>query len=660
MNRRIVFVVLLLQLNISLGIVENCTYFENNTESVEISCEHQLRSISAPYYGWSPDSESQTYWSPDSESRTYTPQSGCYHNLFEDALGEENRQKIKVIKGTHLCDFEDAKKFENVRELIISPEIIYSAIYPFKSLLKLNLSHGALSILMIGDFKNVPNLMELDVSFNSINFVYGTFFDHKLSLSVMNVSHNQLINLGENSFRGVTKLKILDLSYNKITYLARETFQGNTNLEILRLENNPLFVLSCYYFQQLKKLATLTITMSAISVLDVSCRECSVYVSKNESSEIVIHLSEALNTLHYNKEDMKKLQHFATGDVIQNETEIFDILPLSLEKLDFFTTNSTKLNANIFDRFRDLKSLQLISSNVENIGRHTFENQRNITRLVLSGTNLKNVNCTSLFEPLKDLQILGIANTQFRKMSEIIQSIAPSILWLDVSQNFIGKIDVTTFQKFINLQYLNLSNTNLSNFGFSTFYHQTKLLSLDLSFNHLGSIDFTLFAANFHYLNELHLEGNDLKEIGIRMPFFPQLTKLAISKNLLSCHYVINFLHLWEHVNFIANPSNQTNIKGIDCIIVSNKTSANVEQNISMTVPTMIHGAVIRHEDLHILKYSMLFLCVMCCGYFIVKSKIIVKIRDILAEKTLSGNGGHQHRISTSTLTFGLMNDENL
>lgn len=142
----------------------------------------------------------------------------------------------------------------------------------------------------------------------------------------------------------------------------------------------------------------------------------------------------------------------------------------------------------------------------------------------------------------------------------------PSVGSLDLSSNFVGQINTTTFERFNNLQYLNLSNSNLTNFDFKSFYHQRKLRVLDISYNRIKKINFTPFLSNFKDLHTLNLEGNSLSELDTMTRVnFPELSTLGISKNQFSCEYLAQFLANWQTLHLINNSSNKINVKGIDC-----------------------------------------------------------------------------------------------
>lgn len=159
---------------------------------------------------------------------------------------------------------------------------------------------------------------------------------------------------------------------------------------------------------------------------------------------------------------------------------------------------------------------------------------------------------------------------------------------MDLSANFIGKMSKKMFETFNNLQYLNLSHTNLSNFGFHTFYHLKNLRVLDLSYNRLGTVDFHLLFRNFKNLNTLNLEGNDLVQIDcVNRSNFPKLSFIGLSKNQFSCEYLARFLRQWDDLQVFHNPSDQTHIDGVDCMLGGQDSDLNEEGGTTEIMQTI-------------------------------------------------------------------------
>lgn len=128
-------------------------------------------------------------------------------------------------------------------------------------------------------------------------------------------------------------------------------------------------------------------------------------------------------------------------------------------------------------------------------------------------------------EIFQRLIYFNISSNRLQNGQQLIELHGSFVQTLDLSTNFVGKLSANTFERFNNLQILILRNTNLSNFGFGTFYHQKNLIALDLSFNKLKNINFTLLYQHFKHLETLNIEGNDITEINTINRFFPRLKR---------------------------------------------------------------------------------------------------------------------------------------
>ncbi|XP_055306082.1 protein artichoke-like [Sitodiplosis mosellana] len=647
-------------IDFSYSKIVNCSYINGKTDSVELSCksDFSLRGFYNRAYDIDSDEEDYAPFHEDTSIRN----GECYSDLFNSESKEENRLNVKLLKVSAHCGQSKSlsDQFPNIRELDISSNSNLDRLQSFKNLDKVNASHNRMKSLSLFNFNSLPSLYEVDYSYNGIELIYGKIDENAL-IAIVNISHNELESFQEDDFGTMTKLKVLDLSYNKIAYIQLNLFQSNTNLEVLRLDNNPMKVFDCHFLSPMKNLASVTMTLDKIEQIDLNCKGCTIGLVPDNINETIIRLAGVKNVLRFNNDYFKKLAYFMMAESeTENISQIIELLPSSLQLLGIGSSKLNEQNVNIIERFNKLEQLILMHSNMTDLEPNIFSHQSESLKLLdLSNNHLRINNPTAIFAPLKNLHTFVISNAHLENIHEVLQAITPSVIHLDVSFNYVGKLDVTTFQRFTNLQFLNLSHTNLSNFGFNTFYHQTKLRSLDLSYNQLKKVDFTLFVRSFLDLTHLYLEGNNLSEIKtITAVVFPKLSTLAVSKNQLSCHDLAAFLHQWKDLKVIGNPTNQTNINGIDCDPnAAEETTKKMEKvnGVHILTPSK-QEIIVTHTESHITKYSVLFLCVICCGYLVVKSKLIPRIREKLAKNPLATNG----RCQPATSTLVLMEQENL
>lgn len=631
MRRSIILLLLLYYFNIAMATdnyqnIENCNYIGNRTDSVEIFCALES------------DHNANMFNATDQENI-------CYQNLFKNNSKFKNRLNVKLLKLSFYCIHIHSytalsEMFPRVHQLDISylsqwmiGQVPYQQ---FKYLNKLNGSGNLFEELPTQSFNNMPNLLEIDFSHNNITqlntpFAARMLIDENTQLSTIDLSHNKIRQILASDFDGLTQLTELDLSYNHIYHIDVNSFDTNAYLKVLRLNNNSLTTFDCHVFTPLKNLKLLTFTFDIISSLVLDCVGCSIDITVNNTNEIEIDLS-GITTFTLNKNSLKNLGIFTMGkNAAKNVTEIIEMLPTSLRQLDLSSNNLKDQSVNIINRFDNLEALYLRHSNLTELKPNMFLRHTSLGVLDLSNNNLIINNVTDLFAPMKNLYAFIVSNAHLDNIPEILQALPSKLMILDLSFNYVGRVNNTTFQRFTNLVSLNLSHTNLSNFGFQTFYHQTNLEYFNLSFNGLIRLNFTKFVRNFRELHTLNLEGNGLSNLSTINPIvFPSISSLAISKNGPSCQSLTTFIHQWPDKTLISNPSKRTHIHGIDCNLEKEPQTDSIVDMILMPFKT---DTIIKHAELLAIIFSVLFwiLGLMCGGYLMMKFKIIrvVIILDI-------------------------------
>lgn len=385
-----------------------------------------------------------------------------------------------------------------------------SKTFKFTQILNLfyNLSYLSLSDMNLTDatFNATHSKLELlDLSKNRLNSLNFTgIFEN---LEILDVSRNNLTEIPSSIFNFIPNAVEINLSHNQISVFANDTFSHLELMQFLDLSGNLIQSIDGKLFENNKKLTTLRLENNLITRID-----CNMFDLLQKSAGV-----------------NKKSQ----GNDHQ------------LEKIE--------------ENWKNLIEIDL--SCMKNALKMDLDDMNGVTFRRNDGSGF---HCSK--EMLRNLKYLNISGLHIENTTKLLQFLGESLESLDVSSNFIGPLNVQTFEKLTNLKILNLSRTNLSNFGFETFYHQKKLFTLDLSFNQLKKLNFTLLFRNFKNLKTLNLENDDLTEVDtVTKLIFPNLASLAISKNHFSCDYLATFLFQWHNLHLMNNPSNQTNIDGVDC-----------------------------------------------------------------------------------------------
>lgn len=637
MKSVIVFVLMLtVQLSNSQAYQLSCNYINNQTDSVQLNCEFG----GFLYPG----------------ATAYTP-FGCFYDLFKSKNQTDNRKKVTKLKITDstctLVDHDLNELFDNVQdfEYTFTQSSILPLNFQFKNCKKFNASHNELMIISVWNFREKPNLVEVDLSHNEILDVVGITFAHNDKLVTIDLSHNSLSDLGEDAFFKLTKLETVDLSSNKIVRINKNAFQSNINLRTIRLENNAIKMFDCHTFLPLKNVASISLSLASVDQFNFNCPKSSLFVEANDSTQTFIHQTGGGIEVHCSAKDFQHLRFFYVAESqLQNISRILERLPLTLEAIDLSSINLSKVDVTVFERFANLEYFRINNASLTTLEPVMFSKKLRLKTLDISNNDLSGVDFKPVFKQLNNLQHLFMSNCNVRNVEDALQSLTPSIAHIDLSFNFVGKLSAGTFQQFTNLIHLNLSHTELFNFGFETFYHQTKLVTFDISYNNLGSVDFSLFVRCFNHLRLMNLEGNNLTEISTMSPSnFPHMSQLRISNNDFPCYYLAALLKVWQHVHFFHNPSfNRTHMNGIDCDI--NKKPVLSTTTIANDKQAQVPHVIVVHSEPHVVKYSLIFLCIMCCGYLLVKSKIIHRLRATVPRNPLGDSLGSQPATSTFTL----------
>lgn len=280
----------------------------------------------------------------------------------------------------------------------------------FTNLRVLNISFTEIETLLADDLKFTQHVERLIASNNRLTSLPANLFSNTLDLIELDFSNNQIPRLDLFIFASARKLITVNLSFNQMEVLVVPIFSNLVDLEVLDVSNNRIEVIDDDLFVHNKKLKDLRLNNNQLKKL-----HCGFLSTFNDFSSLDI----TLNTL----------------DTVETRC----------------TNGKKTIDVNIFISSKDTPTeLRIFEGKFEWIfNRDDFDNVRH----------------------------LNLTSNRSKNISAIIQEASPLLETLDLSKNFIGELNTSTFEKFRNLKNLNLKRTNVTNFEFATFYHQRNLES---------------------------------------------------------------------------------------------------------------------------------------------------------------------------------------
>ncbi|XP_031635553.1 protein artichoke-like [Contarinia nasturtii] len=541
-------------------------------------------------------------------------------DLSSNDVGSIHAEVMARVGGMNIFQRLSNIKYLNLYNANISSNesLSFSNLKQFTSL---DLSCNNLSAIEEA-FSNDHQLQKLNISHNKITKISNRLFYGALSLSEIDLSFNEINYLNVGTFSELRNLVTLNLGHNLIGMIDKTLFAKNTQIKYLNLQGNRIKRWNSNIFLPLMNGARVRIDMNEAEEIDTSSVGNLLRFETSSKILFSFRVTNSTKNLSFFSTQLLHLKHMnMSGNQLDNMAQFIGILSTSIETLDASSNFLGEINVHTFEKFTNLKHMNLSNTSISfnsSPNQSCFEMNRKLQVLSLENNSIKRVD-RNIFMPLlnsaqvyiswndvveldtsclnnsldidlrrektivfrmkkggaelhctetdlQHLRYVNISGNQLQNTAKFLEKLGSSVEKLDLSSNYIGKLTQHLLEKFNNLQHLVLCHTDLTNFGFSSFYHQRRLRVLDISYNRLGKVDFTVFLRNFKELSELNLEGNNLTEINsVTRTIFPKLSSLGISKNHFSCHYLATFLTQWEHLRLLHNPSNQTNIDGVDC-----------------------------------------------------------------------------------------------
>lgn len=418
-----------------------------------------------------------------------------------------NQMLVKLSYVTQLkvagCDSRTVattvKDFTNVHHLDISyskyKSLDWFEALDLNQLVKLNASHNEISNAVCF-LNHAPEVMEIDLSHNKMTHIDCSTFMGLYKLKKIHLAHNALETITNGALDDVISLEYIDLSNNNLQRMLL-IFNLNKNqwwkTVHLHVEKNPISGYSCFYAS--KSPVAVYLSWKPVKWYYENAwyrKGAQLRVVRNDQNEGVFPTTEGDYELHCNEWSFVNLQRFKIGpSTFKNVTDIMPFLGPSIQEIDLFGNFVGKLNPITFERLIYLKSLILKDTMLTEFDFSVLRNQIDLLELDISNNNLKYLSNVSYLRVLHLIQ-LDMAGNQVVNTPEMFKYLNPSLEKLELTENFVGSLNATTFERLIGLEKLNLSNTALAIDHINPFQSLRRLKSLDISQNSLTNVDFSV------------------------------------------------------------------------------------------------------------------------------------------------------------------------
>ncbi|XP_067621074.1 chaoptin [Eurosta solidaginis] len=398
------------------------------------------------------------------------------------------------------------------------------------------------------------HLVEIDLSYNSLDFIARNTFFSLGDLQTLNLQSNKLKLIEKHSFYNLEFLRYVDLSYNQLANISHGAFTILPNLAALDLMNNNLCRLSLKMFHFVSNTSTplrLNVTYNEIAHFEDELSSY-MYIYNLDISHNVINKPESFANLA-NALRFLNLAHNAIGALANHAFGDLEFL----EILNLAHNNITSLRRRSFQGLNSLQELDLCYNGLEQLQVEQFSNLRKLRILRLRGNRLRALP-REVFMNTR-LEYLDISENQLSVWPvPAFSDVGFTLRSIQMTQNALEYLDSSMF---VNSQFLydiNLACNRITVLPDNTFTFLNNLTNLDLSQNPLVTTN----------LKEVFLHTPRLRRLKIRrmglyvLPqlSLPYLSHLDVSGNhlqeLSSLHEMRQLRHVNVSHNKIVNASN--------------------------------------------------------------------------------------------------------
>lgn len=362
-----------------------------------------------------------------------TPHQHSRH-YYQFVLSDLENLKYFNVSGTTIRRIEEVIETlgSSIEMLDLSSSFIGqfngNAFDHFYNLHSLNLSHTNLTSIT-------------STSTNSKRFNYLKIFE-----LVFDTSHNKFTSIPIRLFEHTPKLRNIDLSFNNITAFDADDFSKIPDQAIIKLNNNPLRRIDGKIFLPLHfRMNIVDITWDNVEEFDIShmggqfnfsFEDDALAYGKNELTFNEHQHSQHYHCKHFNAEHFRNLKVFnASGTRVKDMIKAIGLFGSSIEVLDLSRNSIEQLDGDAFDRFTNLKYLNLRQTGLLSLDFNDFRYCAELKVLDISYNWLNSIKFTPTNESFTNLETINMIGNKLEEVDFYTPSNFPKLTSVGISKN---------------------------------------------------------------------------------------------------------------------------------------------------------------------------------------------------------------------------------
>ncbi len=322
-------------------------------------------------------------------------------------------QKITSLKGIELIPktIDTLELTDNyILDQSCDPNCPIKPFNQFKLLTILNLSDNLLWEPTPHMFDGLDNLIELNLSKNSIKTIHKETFQSIKKLQILWLNANLLQEIDPHTFDNLENLEELYLGNNYLSTIQKNTFKDLTSLTILGLYRNKLTVCKSDTLNGLSNLRALHLCNNKIQSLDQNTfyhtpKLYLIDLKFNQLKNLTQHIFDPLTDL--------KILRLYSNEIATIEPGTFKAL-IKLVILDLKSNKLKNLTENMFTELNNLSHLNLNHNEIQEIHEKAFRCLKKISKLSICNNQLETFS-VNLLHGLNNLQEIDQSKNPFKK-----------------------------------------------------------------------------------------------------------------------------------------------------------------------------------------------------------------------------------------------------